>query len=214
MPGAEAKSQLIGTTINFPKEDKRALDAARSNVASLIRSIPQTTVHPVLRSWFIPAITVKYLRLRCAVSWLIGANRCSAVNLFAPRFTSSLLRFLSFTLLFSLYFLLYSSLVRLDQWHHTLFRGEWKPWRRRVKNRRRLFQSRPLSFAVNHWRIVFERGHESERCRSRGSRERDLLPSGVEKRPLVRSMVVGARERKRDGRSQDRGGPIRARRRL
>lgn len=50
----EAKSQLIGTTINFLKEDKRAADAARSNVASLMRSIPQTAVlHPALRLWFI-----------------------------------------------------------------------------------------------------------------------------------------------------------------
>lgn len=50
----EAKSRLIGTTINFPKEDKRAADAARSNVASLMRSIPQTAVlHPALRLWFI-----------------------------------------------------------------------------------------------------------------------------------------------------------------
>ena len=28
------------------------------------------------------AITVKYLHRRCAVSWLIGASRCIAVNLF------------------------------------------------------------------------------------------------------------------------------------
>lgn len=44
---------VIAATINSRKEDKRAFDAARPNIASLMSSIPQTAVHPALRSWFI-----------------------------------------------------------------------------------------------------------------------------------------------------------------
>lgn len=69
----EAKSRRIFTAINFPKEDKRGLDAERCIIDA--RYSPNGAKVVVYL-----AITVKYLRLRRQVSWPIAADHFRPVK--------------------------------------------------------------------------------------------------------------------------------------
>lgn len=69
----QAKSRRIFTAINFPKEDKRGLDAERCIIDA--RYSPNGAKVVVYL-----AITVKYLRLRRQVSWPIAADHFRPVK--------------------------------------------------------------------------------------------------------------------------------------